>query len=64
MVEVMSLVITLKCPIGECAFEIDAHTFEESIKKVREHAKVRHNMTELPDHIIEEIAQAFKPTIW
>jgi predicted small metal-binding protein len=60
----MSLVITLRCPIGECVFEIDAHTFEEAIKKARDHARAQHNMIELAPHIIEKIAQAFKPTIW
>jgi len=60
----MNLMITLKCPIGDCVFELDAHTFEEAIKKARDHAKAEHNMTELPVHIVEKIAQAFKPTIW
>lgn len=60
----MSSVITLKCPIDECIFEIDAHTFEEAIRKARDHAKAQHKMTAPPPHIVETIAQAFKPTIW
>ena len=56
--------ITLRCPIGECVFEIDANTFEEALKKARDHAKAEHGMDEVPPHVVEKIAQAFKPTIW
>ena len=53
---------SIKClDVGvDCDFEARAETEEELMKKVAEHARTKHNITEIPSELVQKVKAAIR----
>lgn len=53
---------SIKClDVGvDCAFEARAETEAELMKKIAEHARTKHNITEIPPELVQKVKAAIR----
>jgi predicted small metal-binding protein len=53
---------SIKClDVGvDCDFEARAETEEQLMKKVAEHARTKHNITEIPPELVQKVKAAIR----
>ncbi len=54
----MSKVLRCKDVGMDCDFEVRGETEQEILQKAGEHAKTKHNMTEIPDDVLTKVRSA------